>query len=234
MISTRRTRSSPNVRASLASCQSSRAAAGGLWREQRELLTGRRSRPVQFQGQARDRGRRWGPFEPGEEQALDRLGVGGRLREALLDVETGGRPGPGEREIEVQVQPGPRGRQPAGDQLPGQGGGESMEHEPKRLEILDRGLDGQGEPEPLRSAPWAECLELLAARPGVDPRPFLAEPRDESGPGELGDRADPAQAEPGEPGPHVGVRREQAGRVRGEEAGLAAGRDDDGSVGARL
>ena len=138
VTSTRRTRSSPNVRASRASCQSSRAAAGGLRREQRELLTGRRGRAVQLEGQPRDRGRWRGPLEPGEQQALDRLGVGGRLREALLDVQLGRRPRPGEGEIEVEVEPRPRGRQPARDELAGQGGGEPMEDEAERLEILGR------------------------------------------------------------------------------------------------
>ena len=129
------------------------------------------------------------------------------------------------------MEPRPRGRQPARDELAGQGGGQPMEDEAERLEILDRGLDGQPEPEPLRRPARPERLELLAARPGLDPRPFLAEPGDERGPVELGDRADPAQPEAGQPGPDVRIGGEQAGRMRGEEVGLATGRDEVGSAG---
>ena len=51
-------------------------APSGLRREQRELLTGRRSRAVQFQGEPSDR-RRWrSPLEAREQEALDRLGIG--------------------------------------------------------------------------------------------------------------------------------------------------------------
>ena len=102
-----------------------------------------------------------------------------------------------------------------------------MEDEAERLEVLDRGLDGQGEPEALGGAARPERLELLATGPGVDPGAFLAEPGDQRGPGELGDGPDPAQAEPGEPGADIRVLGEEAGRMRGEEVGLATGRDED-------
>ena len=82
-------------------------APGGLRREQRELLTGRRSRAVQLEGKPGDRRGRWGPLEAREQEALDRLGVGCRLGEALLDVELGGCPRPGEREIQVEMQSRP-------------------------------------------------------------------------------------------------------------------------------
>ena len=206
-MSTRRTRSSPNVRASLRELPLEPGAAGGLWREQRELLTGRRGRAVQLQGEPGDRGRRRGPLETGEQEALDRLGVGGRLGETLLDVQLGRRPGPGEGEIEVEVEPRPRGRQPARHELAGQGRGESMEDEAERLEVLDRGLDREGEAETLRGPARPERLELLAAGPGVDPGALLAEPGDQRGPGELGDGPDPAQAEAGQPGPDIRILR---------------------------
>src|SRR4029079_5011956 len=76
-------------------------ATGGLWREQRELLTGRGSRTVQLQGETGDRRWRGSPFETREQEALDRLGLGGRLGKALLDIELGRCPRPGEREIQV-------------------------------------------------------------------------------------------------------------------------------------
>ncbi len=71
-----------------------------------------------------------------------------------------------------------------------------------------------------------ERLELLAACPGPDPCPFLAEAGDERGPVQLGDRADPAQAEAGEAGTDIRIGGEEAGRMRSEEVGLAAGRDE--------
>ncbi len=116
---------------------------------------------------------------------------------------------------------------PACAQLLGQGSGQPMEDESERLEILGGWLDGQGEGETFGRPARPERLELLAAGAGVDPRALLPEPGDERRPGEVGDRPDPAQAEPGEPRPHVGVGREQAGRMRCEEVGLATGRDDD-------
>ena len=119
-------------------------AARRLGREQRELLTGRRRRAVQLEDQPGDRGRRRGPLEAGEQQALDRLGLGGRLGEALLDVQLGGRPREGEGQVQVQVEPRPRGRQPARDELAGQRRGEPMEDEAERLEILGRRARGAG------------------------------------------------------------------------------------------
>ena len=125
------------------------------------------------------------------------------------------------------MQPSSRRRQPARHELPGQGGGESMEDEAERLEILDRGFDREGEAETLGGPARPERLEFLAMRPGVDPGAFLAETGDERGPVEFGDGPDPAQAEAGQPGPDIGILGEQAGRVRGEERRLATGRDED-------
>ena len=88
---TRRMRSSPNVSASRASCQPSRALRAACGTNSGELLTGGRLDPGQLQLQPRDGGRRRGPLEPGEEEPLDRLGLGGRLGEALLDDELAGR-----------------------------------------------------------------------------------------------------------------------------------------------
>ena len=85
-------------------------APGGLWREQRELLPGSRGGAVQPQREPGDRGRWRGPLEAGEQQALDRLGVGGGLREALLDVQLARRAGQGEGQVEVQVEASPARR----------------------------------------------------------------------------------------------------------------------------
>ena len=78
-------------------------APSRLWHEQRELLTGRRSRAIQLQGKAGDRGRWRSPFQVRKQQALDRLGVRGRLREALLDLDPRRRPGRGERQVQLQT-----------------------------------------------------------------------------------------------------------------------------------
>src|SRR6186997_647267 len=107
-----------------------------------------------------------------------------------------------------------------------------MEDEAERLEVLDRGLDREGEPETLRRPPRPERLELHAMRPGVDPRAFLAETGDQRGPVELRDRSDPAQAEAGQPGPDIEILGEEAGRVRGEERRLVTGRNEDRRPGA--
>ena len=71
------------------------------------------------------------------------------------------------------------------------------------------GSMGSAERQPLRGAARPERLELLAARPGMEPLALLAEAGDERRPRQLGDLADPAQPEPGQAGPDVGVRREE-------------------------
>jgi hypothetical protein len=180
----------------------------------------------------RDRGRRRGPLEACEQEALDRLSIGSRFGEALLDIDRRERPGSGEREIQVEMEPGARCCQPAREKLLGEGAGQTVEDESERLEILDRGLDGQGESEPLGGMARPERLEFLTARPGVDPGALLTEASDERGPGELGDRPDPAQTEAREAGSDVRIRSEKTGWVWGEEGGLAARRDEDGRPGS--
>ena len=73
--------------------------ARGLRREQRELLPGRRLDPRELELEARDGGRRRHLLQAGEQQALDGLGVGRGLREALLEVEDRRGPAPGEGEV---------------------------------------------------------------------------------------------------------------------------------------
>ena len=205
--------------------------AGGLWREQRELLTGRRGRAVQLEHEPGDRGRWRGALEPGEQQALDRLGVGGRFGEALLDVELGRRPGQGEGEIEVQVQPGPRGRQPARDELVGQGDGQPVEDEAERLEILDGGLDGQAEARrsgARRGRNGSSSSPRARAWIRAPSSPNRATSADRSSSATAPIRRRPKRREPG---PDIGILGEEARRMRGEEPGLAAGRDEVGCTG---
>ena len=87
VISTRRTRSVPNAIASRASCQARRASRAACGVNSGELLPGRRLHPRELELQPRDGGRRRRLLQAGEQQALDRLGVGRRLGEALLEVE---------------------------------------------------------------------------------------------------------------------------------------------------
>jgi len=173
-----------------------------------------------------DGGRRRRSFESGEEEPLDRLGFGGRLGEALLDVELAGGAGAGEGQVEGQPEMCPgRGRSPR-LQLVGEGRGESVEDEAERVELLDRRLDRQAEDEALRGAARAERRDLLASSPGVDPLPLRPEPGDERRTRQLGNRPDLAQPETPETGPDICLRREEFGRERGEEGGLAAWADD--------
>ena len=79
---------------------------GGLWHEQRELLTGGRLRPGEFQPQPGDCGRGWCPFQAGEQESFDGLGVRGGFREPLRLDQLPGRARRGEGEIQVQPQAG--------------------------------------------------------------------------------------------------------------------------------
>jgi len=161
--------------------------------------------PGQLQLQPLDGGRWRGPLEPGVEKSLDRLGVRGRLGEALLDDELAGRPWHGKREIEGQPEMGPgRGHPPGGD-LIGKGRGQPMEDEPERFGLGDRWVDRQGEDEALRGATRPEWLQLLAASPGVKAFSLLTEPGDERRARQVRHRSDPAQAEPGETGSDVRI-----------------------------
>ena len=72
------------------------------------------------------------------------------------------------------MEPGPRGAARA-PRAVRSGRRPAVEDEAERLEILDGGLDGQGEEQPFRGPARPERLELLAARPGVDPGTLLAE-----------------------------------------------------------
>ena len=129
------------------------------------------------------------------------------------------------------MKPRPRGREPARDELARQRTGQPVEDEAEGLEVLDGGFDGQREPEPFGGVPWPERLELLAAGPGVDPRAFLAEPGDQRGAGELGDRPDLPQPEPREPGADIRVGGEESRRAWGEEVSLATRCDEDRGIG---
>ena len=82
-----------------------------------------------------------------------------------------------------------RGETPGGE-LGRDRGHEPVEHEPQRLEVFDRRLDGQGEGQPLRGMAGPERLGLLATRPGVETRPLLPEPGDQRGPRQLRHRPD--------------------------------------------
>ena len=202
--------------------------AGGLRHEQRELLTGRRPRPGQLQVQARDRGRRRrrapGGRTAGARWPRRRRSVRGSAarRSARAGVPARANARSSSRRRCARVAARPRAEQLAGERA-----GQPMEDEPQRLELLRRRLDGESQGESFGGPARPERIDLLAAGPGVEPRALLPEAGDERRPGEFRHGPDPAQAEAGEPGPDVGVLGEQAGRVRGEERGLAAGRDDD-------
>ena len=90
----------------------------------------------------------------------------------------------------------PRGRAPTSWSVSALG--QSMEDEAERLEVLDGGFDRQAQSRRRSGVRRGRNgSSLLAAGPGVDPRALLAEAGDERGPGQLGDRPDPAQAEAG-------------------------------------
>ena len=203
----------------------------GLWHEQRQLLAGRLGRATQLQLQPLDRGRRRLPFQPREQQALDGLGVRGGFRKALLDLDPRRRPPRGEGQVQLQGQVrAVRGESPGGE-LGRDRGHQPVEHEPQRLEVLDRRLDGQREGQSLGGMARPERLGLLATRPRVEPSSLVPEPGDQRRARELRHRPDLAQPEPGQSSADVEVRRQEAGRVRGEERGLVAGRDRDRGAG---
>ena len=186
--------------------------ACSLGLEQRELLTRRGFGTGQLELEPGDRGRRRGPFEAREEQPLDGFGVGGRLGEALLHEQLAGRACAGEREVQLEPERRTGRGETACAELFAERRGQAVEDEPKRFELLDRGLDRQPEQESFGGPPRSERVGLLATCPGVQQSPLLAEARDERRPGQLGHRADPAQSEAGQPGADVGVgRRRPAG-----------------------
>jgi hypothetical protein len=153
--------------------------AGGLRNEQRQLMTDRRLDAGELELDPADGGRRRRSFESGEEEPLDRLGFGGRLGEALLDIDLGRGAGAGEGQVEGQPEVRPGRRRSPRLQLVGEGRSESVEDEAERVELLDRRLDRQTEDQAFRGAARAECRDLLASSPGVDPLPFRPEPGDE-------------------------------------------------------
>ncbi len=160
-------------------------AVDGLGHEQRELLAGRRARARELQLQPGDGGRRRRPLEAGEEQPLDRLGVGSRLGEAGLDEEVRGRAGRREGEIQGEAQPAPFRGEPTGGEARAEGNGEPPEHEPDRLELGDGGLDRQPQEEPLRRASGPERIHFFATGARPDTTPLLAESRHQRRRGEL-------------------------------------------------
>jgi hypothetical protein len=105
-----------------------------------------------------------------------------------------------------------------------------MEDEPERLELLDRGFDGQGEGQALGRVASPERLGLLASSTSMEPRALLAEPGDQRGSREDRHRADPTQSEAGQACPDIGVGGEQPGRTVGQERRLTARWDDDRAV----
>ncbi|MBA3876338.1 MAG: hypothetical protein C0498_05285 [Anaerolinea sp.] len=135
-----------------------------LGHEELELLASRGLRAGQLQLQAGERCGRRRPLDPGEEEPLDRLDIRGRFREARLHDELAGRARPREREVQLQAQPTARG---------GEAGGECRreptKNEADRLQLPDRWVDGEGEPEPFRGAARPERVRLLAARADSDP-----------------------------------------------------------------
>ena len=187
----------------------------GLWHEQRELLAGGRGRAPELQLQALDRGDRRLPFEPGEQQTLDRLRVRGGLREALLDLDPRRRVARREGEVELQGQVRPVRGKPSPGELGGKGVDESVEDEAERLQLLDRRLDGQGEGQALGRVARPERVGLLAAGTGVQPSALVTEPGDERRPRQVRHGTDPAQPEALESRPDVrvgGQQRRTAGR----------------------
>ena len=193
----------------------------GLGNEQGELLTGGRGDLGELELDPGDRGRRWLPLEPGEQEPIDRLTLGRGLGEALFDGERGRCPPPGECRIELETQLDPTGRRATSQELIAERAGQPVEHEPQRLEVLDRRFEPQPQDEPLGSAMGPERDDLLPIGPGVDPLALGAEPGDQCRAGQRRDRIDPTQPEPAEPGPDIRVRGQQGGRERPEEGRLA-------------
>ena len=176
-----------------------------LGHEQRELLAGRRARARELQLQPGDGGRRRRPLELGKEQPLDGLGVGGGLGEAGLDGELRRRSGGREGEVQGQPEAALLRGEAARGQARAERHREPAEDEPDRLQLGDGGLDRQAEDEPLRRAAGPEGLDLLATGARPDAGPFLAESRHQRRRGQLGDLADPAQAEAAQPGADLRV-----------------------------
>ena len=81
--------------------------------------------------------------------------------------------------------------------------GEPAQDEPDRLQLGDGGLDGQAEDQALRRAAGSEGIDLLATGARPDAGPLLAESRHQRRRGQLRDLADPAKAEPAQPGADV-------------------------------
>ena len=137
------------------------------------------------------------------------------------------RPGPGEREVQLQRSCARVAARPRAGSWPVSAPASRWRTKRSGSSSSDGGSMGSAQGQSLGGPARPERVGLLAPGPGVEPRALVPEPGDERGPGELGHGPDPAQPEPREPGPDIGVRGEQAGRVRGEERGLATGRDDD-------
>ena len=93
---------------------------------------------------------------------------------------------------------------------------------------------GRREGQSLRGVARPERLGLLPTRPGVEPGPLLPEPGDQRRARELRHRPDLPQPEPGQSSADVEIRRQEAGRVRGEERRLVTGRDRDRGAGTGM
>jgi hypothetical protein len=153
-----------------------------LWLEEGELLPGVGDEVAELELETDHRRRRRSPFEASEEEPLDRLAVGGGLRKDLPedDGRLGDRgTGP---DLEAESQLGRPGRQTSSRDLPGEGGDEAMEDEPKGVEALDGRLEVEAEGEALRPPPGLGRLDLLADGASVDPHPLGTEAGDEGRP----------------------------------------------------
>ena len=206
-------------------------AAGGLWREQRELLTGRRGGAVEFQRQPRDRGRWRGPLEAREQQALDPLGVVGRFREALLDVQaSAGVPARAKARSRSRWSRAREAARPRAVNWAVSAAASRWRTKRSGSRSSTASSMGRASRRRFGGLARAERLEDLAARPGMDACALLAKAGDERRAGGSSATA-PIRRRPKrvEPGTHVGVEGvEEAGRMRGEELGLGSGCDEDG------
>src|SRR5439155_17800093 len=109
-----------------------------------------------------------------------------------------------------------------------------MEDEPERFRLRDGRIDGERQRQALRRLSRPERLDLLAARPSMEPFALVAEPGDERRLRQLRDLADLPQAEPRQPGSDVRVRREKRRWQRREERRVPTRLDRAEDAGLRM
>ena len=124
------------------------------------------------------------------------VGSGKRVSTA----SSGGVPAGAKARSSVEAEAAPLRGEAARGEVRAERHGEPAEDEPDRLQLGDGGLDRQAEDEPLRRAAGPEGLDLLATGARPDAGPFLAESRHQRRRGQLRHLADPAKAEPAQPG----------------------------------